>query len=456
VIKQLSKGLTQEEVVDDFLLSAGRSLALRYDFTQYYLPGEPAIGLLAILFKDEAGARLLLTDKLLDAERLLDVLPKPLTPDALDELSTCLAAPLFNFDCPLLLEPISIAKPWGQEIWYTGIEERGQSRFSDGTYSAPIPWLLSLIPHRLLGTGQPSLNLLKILDPLPEPVYGDLYFELHEEKREVYVVTHVDRQSWPDGKGAIRFGFDRHVRDEFSSPNTFCQAYLQAVRAYERVRRTIDQCFDQQRIDHGIALNQALDSHLLKQWHKALPTDLQQEEAALRKAMNRFTHMRTLQEGDVVKVPCLLPHALQHGVRTVEFQTPVYERKILAFGQKVLTQDNWDTEEAVALMSLQSEAEENLIVLEQGQGFCCEQVVAFDDFQVQRITLLPGVSWQIPPSDNYKLLMVVAGDIALDGDATTLSTEQAVLLPALSAGTVIRNCGQGDSIVLLSQPLTFN
>jgi len=454
VIKQLGKGLAQEEVVDQFLLSADRSLALRYEFIQYYLPGEPVIDLLAVLFKDEAGTRLLLTDKLVDAEHFLYVLPEPLTPDAFNELSTRLAAPLFNLDGPLLLEPISIAKPWGQEIWYTGIEERGQSGFSDGTHSAPIPWLLSLIPHRLLGAGQPSLNLLKILDPLAEPVYGDLYFELHEKKREVYVVTHVDRQSWPDGEGAIRFGFDKHVRDEFSSPDTFRLAYLQAVRDYERVRRAIDQYFDQQRIDHGIALNQALDSRLLKQWHKGLPPNLQEEEAALRKAMNRFTHMRALKEGDVVKVPCLLPHALQHGVRTVEFQTPVYERKILAFGQKVLTQDNWDTEEAVALMSLQSEAEEQLAVLEQGQGFCCEQVVAFDDFQVQRITLLPGVSWQIYPSDNYKLLMVVAGDIALDSDATTLSAEEAVFLPALGTATAIRNSGQGDGIVLLSRPLT--
>ena len=169
--------------------------------------------------------------------------------------------------------------------------------------------------------------------------------------------------------------------------------------------------------------------------------------------MNRFTHMRGLREGDVVKVPCLTPHALQHGVRTVEFQTPVYERKILAFGQKVLTQEHWDTEEAVALMSLQSQAEQNLAVLEEGQGVCRELVVSFDDFQVQRITLAEGACWQAPPAESYQLLIVVSGVFDIGADTTLLKAEQAVLLPVRGSGTLIHNCGPGEGIVLLSQPL---
>ena len=176
----------------------------------------------------------------------------------------------------------------------------------------------------------------------------------------------------------------------------------------------------------------------------------------LRAAMNRFTHMQGLREGDVVKVPCLTPHALQHGVRTVEFQTPVYERKILAFGQKVLTQTHWDTEEAVALMSLQSQVEQQLDVLEEGQGICREQIVAFDDFQVQRITLAEGTRWQLPAVESYQLLLVIAGHLVLDTQALNtepLNAEQAVLLPALGSSSVIRNGGSGKGIILLSQPL---
>ena len=453
MIKQLGYGLRPEEAVEQFLRSTDNVLSLRFHFTEYYLPSSPSIELLAILLKDDDGLRVLLTDRLSELESAMIDISEPLTSDSLGLLATRLAAPFFNLDQPLLLAPIAIAKPWGQEIWYTGIEARGQSGFSDGISSVPMPWLLALLPTRLLGARQASLNLLKILDPLPEPVYGDLYFELHEEKREVYVVTHVDPQSWPDGEGGIRFGFEQSVRDEFGGPDEFRQAYLQAVRSYEKVRREIDRIFDQHRYDQGLDLNQPVEADLLKQWHLQLTPQLQQEELALREAMNRFTHMKGLREGDVLKVPCLTPHALQHGVRTVEFQTPVYERKILAFGQKVLTQEHWDTQEAVALMSLRPQVEQKLTVLEQGQGVCRELVVRFDDFQVQRITLADGVCWQIPPVDSYQLLIVVSGVFDIGADATPLKAEQAVLLPVLGSTTLIHNCGSGEGIVLLSQPI---
>lgn len=454
MIKQLGNGLRPEEAVEQFLRSTDKALALRFDFAQYYLPTAPSIALLAILFKDKDGLRVLLTDKSSQLEAALATMIEPLTSDNLRLLATRVAAPCFNLDQALLLSPIAIAKPWGREIWYTGIEARGQSGFSDGVSSVPIPWLLTLLPKRLLGAEQSSLNLLKILDPLPEPVFGDLYFELHEEKREVYVVTHVDPKSWPDGEGGIRFGFEARVRDGFDDPDEFRQAYLQAVQNYEQIRRKIDLIFDQQRHDQGLDLNQPVETDLLKQWHQQLTPELQKEEIVLREAMNRFTHMQGLREGDVVKVPCLTPHALQHGVRTVEFQTPVYERKILAFGQKVLTQQHWDTEEAVALMSLQSQVEQKLAVLEKGQGVCRELVVSFDDFQVQRITLAEGACWQIPPAESYQLLIVVSGVFDIGADAARLKAEQAVLLPVLGSATFIHNSGPGEGIALLSQPLT--
>ena len=36
-----------------------------------------------------------------------------------------LGFPLFDLNAPIPLQPIAIPKPWGQEIWYTGIEQRG-------------------------------------------------------------------------------------------------------------------------------------------------------------------------------------------------------------------------------------------------------------------------------------------------------------------------------------------
>jgi hypothetical protein len=165
------------------------------------------------------------------------------------------------------------------------------------------------------------LTLLKILDPSSTPVLGDLYFELHEEKREVYVVTHIDREAWPDGVGYIRYGFAPERVGQFANEAEFRSAYLAAVQAYESVRRALD----------SLPEGAEPDRELL-----AL-------EPVLREGMNSFTGLRALRVGDVVEVPLLVPHALLHGVRTVEFQTPTYERKILSFAQKVLTQDHWDT-----------------------------------------------------------------------------------------------------------------
>ena len=230
MIKQLGNGLRPEEAVEEFLRSTDMTLALRFDFAQYYLPTAPSITLLAILLKDKGGLRLLLTDKSSQLEAALATMIEPLTADNLRLLASHLAAPYLNLDQALLLSPIAITKPWGQEIWYTGIAARGQS-------NVPIPWLLVLLPKRLLGAEQTSLNLLKILDPLPEPVYGDLYFELHEEKREVYVVTHVDPQSWPDGEGSIRFGFEASVRDEFDSPDEFRSTTSRSRAGFESARR---------------------------------------------------------------------------------------------------------------------------------------------------------------------------------------------------------------------------
>ena len=135
---------------------------------------------------------------------------------------------------PLALDPIYIPKPWGQEIWFSGIEERGIST-CQGT---PIAWLLDIFGQQLGCQGAPLL--LKILDPLPDENIGDLYFELHEKKMEVYVVTHIDLSAWPDGIGRIRYGFDQSLLKKYGSKADFLNDYRKAVGEYEQVRRKID------------------------------------------------------------------------------------------------------------------------------------------------------------------------------------------------------------------------
>jgi hypothetical protein len=313
---------------------------------------------------------------------------------------------------PLALKPVFIPKPWGQEIWYTGVEERGVCCFGEDERSVPIPWLQAALPDSIAGVPTEPLVLLKILDPLPDPVIGDLYFELHEEKREVYVVTRVDPRAWPDGTGYIRYGFEPQALAHSTSEAEFRDRYLSAVQAYEITRRELDALPPGQQPRQG----------------------LQNRERELRNAMNAFTHLRPLQVGDVVVVPLLMPHSLQHGVRTIEFQTPVYERKILSFAQEVQTQPHWDTAEAVRQMRLTPPERNEFEVLEQTEQRLVERIVDFPDFEVRRVRLSAGEEMPIEELACYRLAMVVKGEMQVGIDR--FHAEQALLLPRSWSGTI--------------------
>lgn len=330
-----------------------------------------------------------------------------------------------HLDEPVRLAPAMVAKPWGREIWLTGIEARGESTVLTGQGELPLSWYLALAPRRL--TGRAPLVLLKILDPRPEPVLGDLYFEVHEKKQEVYVVSHVDPSAWPDGRGRIRFGMNQTLRRRYGDDEAFRRDYLAAVQRYERVRRAIDQ-------------------------GEAVAAD---EERRLRHHMESFTDMRELAVGDVVTVPTWLPHSLQHGVRVVEFQTPTYERYIISFAQRVLTQDHWDSPEAVARMRLDAPPPPRFERL--GDGM--ERIVSFDDFSVARLRLPAGASCAVPDHPSYLLCMVVDGQVRLG--PLDLTEEQAAFVPAAAladpapgqpAAVRLANTGAGTATVLLAAP----
>jgi len=411
----------------------------RFDHQQPYLPGKPVVELLAIyeiaqtpaleisfLVTDNFDKALLLFEQVLSGK----------------EIAQALGVAWVQLRKGLMLEPVCIPKPWGQEIWYTGIEQRGVARIKSEEGSSPLDQVLAAASGYILGEFATPI-LLKILDPLPDEVYGDLYFEMHEEKQEVYVVTHVDETAWPNGKGGIRFGFNPDVRKTFSSDKDFKQAYLKAVQDYREVRQSIDVLLDKKRVEESIGLNDPVMPDQIRLWQQMLPQDLLATEKQKRDKMENFIAIKPLVVGDVVKVPCFTPHSLQHGVRTVEFQTPVYERKILSFAQKVLTQDHWDTESALPELALELPVEKPLVVLEETKQLRREQVVQFKDFSVERMTLQAG-SKHFLSSEYYSLWMCVSGSVTLNHVA--LTTEQAVLMPA---GLAVEVGAGHEEVVLL-------
>ena len=462
----ISAGVLIEQSIQQLVASIGQTpktqtLVIQFSHSQYYLPDQSPLELLALLIISESldepvtieGSVFPFTPKRLEQ---LQALPDSLGDggNTLKEYCHSQSLPWLVMSDPWVLAPVHIPKPWGQEIWYTGIEARGQAGVAADTGSIPLPWLLELMSIRIGLPEKSQPILLKVLDPLADEIYGDLYFELHQEKQEVYVVTHIDQKAWPNGNGAIQLGFAAQARARYETDDEFKQAYLDAVKKYEQVRRLVDHQLDGKKIAAGIAIKQPVDGSQLMKWISELlqqteNTELFNKERELRLAMNSFVACHPLRLGDVVTVPKLVPHALQHGVRVVEFQTPVYERKILSFGQKVLTQSHWDTEDALALVNLdfaQLQPPEQLSVNHQWQ---VERIVNFDDFEVQRI-LLDGE--YMFSSGSYSLLMVVQGSLNLRaaGKTNCFEAGQAFLMPKLENSWLISS--EELCVFLLASP----
>lgn len=321
---------------------------------------------------------------------------------------------LLPLDKPVLLQPVTINKPWGREIWFTGMESRGESAVVVEQGSVPLSNYLALAPERLCR--RRPIVLLKILDPKPQPVLGDLYFEVHDKKREVYVVTSLDAEAWPEGSGEIRFGMDQERRAQFPDDDAFRAAYLCAVKDYETTRRAIDS---------GETVDPAL-------------------EALKRQAMESFTNVRPLAVGDVVVVPPWVPHSLQHGVRVVEFQTPTFERFIVSFGQEVLTQDHWDSDHAIANLAL--DPPEDPAFTEVAPGVA--QIVAFNDFAVWRIELAPGAACQPKLSMPYAVCMNLSSGVNVCEQP--LGPEQACFVPNAALPVTLSNPTAQVSVSLVA------
>lgn len=393
-------------------------LLVDFELRQYWLPKAPPVSLTALYCLSGERLRVAVTGQALVAAEAT----------ALSQFTAWTGRHrLASWEPGMHLEllPETVPKPWGREIWYSGVEQRGVCNLASAAGRSPIPWLQAVVPQGRLGMAGEPLVLLKILDPYPQPVLGDLYFELHEEKREVYVVTGVDSDVWPSGEGGIRLGFDPRRLAAYPGEQAFRQAYLRAVQDYEGVRRELD----------GLA-QLGLE-----------PGQAQlQRERTLREAMDDFTCLKPVRVGDVVSVPLRVPHSLQHGVRTIEFQTPVYERKILSFAQQVQTQDHWDTAEAVQSMLLRAPPQPDFPLLLSEQGLRMERVVDFPDFEVRRITLAGGARLEVEARDSYALLMVVAGALQVAG--ACYREERALLLPRGWAG-VLDSAQAAQPLVLL-------
>lgn len=364
---------------------------------------------------------------------------------------------------PIALAPCIVPKPWGREIWYTGIEARGRASVRSPTGQTELPYALGIFPVPIVGEDERPPLLLKALDPLPQEVVGDLYLEVHQEKWEVYVVLDVDRTAWPNGVGRLRAGLAPVKLEQYRATEPaawqerIAADLAAALKSYEKVRRRIDALNDAALRELGRDPTQGIPPELRENLARRVPEALQAEEAQRRREAEAFLGEVAMPEGAVA---CLRPrvlHSLQHGVKVIEFQTPTYERLIAMFAQKVLTQDHWDIDAAVALMEKTPFTQPPLRTIQQTETARVERVVEFPDFIVDRLILQPGAAYPSATAGDgaYQLLVGTRGNGAIalpGGQSPALRKEAAYLMPAtLGAYTVQADTG-GVLEVLIAQP----
>lgn len=398
---------------------------------EHYIAGGPGQQLTVLIYNSGVHRECLITDQPMPASEAK-------TPaEHFAAVAKVLAIDPINLDAPMPLVPVTVAKPWGQEIWYTGIEARGVSLIA----STPIAWVIDIFGDAIGCRHAPIL--LKILDPFADENLGDLYFELHEEKREVYIVTRVDETAWPDGTGQLRYGFNENQLAQYPDKTAFQGDYLRAVEAYEATRRSIDAQLRQLKQERGLDPAEPMVPAATRALLAEVPSALLEQEKLLRAEMYAFTSLVPVRTGDVISVEPFVPHSLQHGVRVVEFQTPHYERHILSFGQEVLTQDHWDTRDALSRVLMAGTPP----VLSESSVSGREPVASFDAFEVERITLMPGESINLAAS-HYQLIMGIKGTTAIDG--TQIDAETAWFLPPQLSDADCTNTSELDAVLLLA------
>ena len=316
--------------------------------------------------------------------------------------------------------PVYVPKPWGREVWYTGIENRGVAHVSDGTRRSLLPWVLSVAPRLLTRSRDQNVMLVKVLEPFSDPLYGNLYYELHPKKQEVYIVTDIDEMAWPDVIGEIKLGVNQTIRRLHRDDKAFRRAFIDALRAYQAIRNRIDSHIQVGDRNNKLSLASSLTPKDKRELDRFVPMQLKKTERDLRRRVDMFFDSAHVSAGSVVKVPPYAPHAVQHGVRCLGFQTQHYDRLIFASCQKVLTQKDWDIEEAVATMLIDSDSQHETANSPQATGSPSEPIAVLEELSVCRMEILSGTSRALTNDKDYCVLCL-RGSGAIDFGLATKS-----------------------------------
>jgi len=418
---------TPEELLEAALAEHSgepRLLTTRFELVETWHDRAPSRPLAAAWLIDGRRVSALVTDRVTTFTELARQAGAPA--ERFDALARRCAVPTFRMDQPLPLVPVEVPKAWGREYWYTGIERRGVSEAGRAGISVPLPWVLALAPKRLAGGWREDPPLLKVLDPLPEPARGELYFEQHRTKREAYVVDSVDPAAWPDGRGGVRLGLAPALRHRHGDAR-LRQAFTALVARYERVRQQADGW----RAQHPAAV----------------PMHLRAREAAARRRVEAFTSVHRVAPGDAIRIPPGLPHALMHGTRVYEFQTPHFERDVVFHAQPVPGQQRWDTR--AAMDRAQLIAKGCVLRASAGDAPRITWIASFPGFQVLRLRPRPAAPLRLPKDAAFGVLVGERGRVHVAEH--TLGAGEVALLPRESLGRALTSDAPASCLIALAE-----
>jgi mannose-6-phosphate isomerase class I len=159
----------------------------------------------------------------------------------------------------------------------------------------------------------------------------------------------------------------------------------------------------------------------------------------LRENASDFVGDLPVKVGEIISFPVLQIHSLRHGIKVIEFQTPHYERLILMFAQKVLTQNHWDTEEAINKMQADVYHPPKLECIQKSTGLAVERFNEFPQFAFDRICLLIVISGQAEVSP-------------LKGKPIVLNAEESLFMPVAMGSYRLESTGESQLICLKAAP----
>lgn len=352
---------------------------------------------------------------------------------------------------PYRLSPIEIKKPWGKEVWYTGIERRGVSSLKTPSGYLPLHYVNAVLPKRLKGSAFDSdVILLKILKTKSN-ARGDLYIELHKKKEEVYVVDSIDQKVYKNKEAPLLYGMDEEKIKKMGL-ESYKKLLLDEITSYEKHREKVDAQFHELCQKEGIDLNACLDEKQDKLLYGQIPKEIIQKDLKDYQKIRSFFGKSLLREGSVVRIEKGVPHSIPHGVRVVEFQNAYYERKIIAFNQKVLTQKRWDTKEALDVMKKSSPLNEPNIFYE-GDNYLERELAKFEDYTVDEIVIHPGYRHVNYAADFYQILYCLGNSLEVETemDSMMLQKSEAIFIP-IETTITIYNSQTSDVSFLIAYP----